>query len=104
MIVLRARASRRPGLFDVMMGAQLLERSTPAPFLDGCRRLLELGVDGNTVAVLRHVGAEVDSLRAKIGEAANLRVVTDKNGRPVFRRAIGGVKASLVQKDEPKAA
>lgn len=63
-----------------------LAHATSAPFLTGCRRLIELGYAPDQVAVMRHAGSTIDSLRAKIGVGAGLMVADGPDGRPRFRR------------------
>jgi hypothetical protein len=62
----------------------VLVTSSRTPFLDAARRLLEIGFSPKTLAVMRHAGSQVDSLRATIGDAAALTVTSAGNGRPVF--------------------
>jgi hypothetical protein len=75
-----------PGRFMVKLanGGGVLVRSSRTPFLDAARRLLELGYPVDAELVMRLGHSAVESLRAKIGKAAALRVTTAGSGRPIF--------------------
>jgi len=80
-----ARPNGAPGRFDVLYSGEVLVTSTTTPFLAGCRALLARGFDPNAVVVMRHEGSSVDSLRGRIGKAAELTVLEREKGcAPVF--------------------
>jgi hypothetical protein len=62
------------GRFDAFHDDQLIANASKTPFLDGARQLLKRGFAANTLVVMRHQGSPVDSLRARICDAARLTV------------------------------
>ena len=67
-----------------------------APVLVLCRKLIEAGHDPDTP--LEAYRGDTLCLRVRsIGEAARLRMDTDKTGRPVFKREKTTAQASLVE-------
>lgn len=70
--------------FEARCGAQLIVASTRQPLLDGARALLAAGDHLDTIAVMRHVGSDVDALIARIGTAARFYVEESGSG-PVLR-------------------
>lgn len=75
------------GRFDAFVeDGPFLIHATIAPFVAGCRRLIELGYDPDQQAIMRHAGSSVDSLRAAIGAAARLTVNEPDNGCIHFAR------------------
>jgi len=67
-----------------------------APVLALCRKLIEAGHDPGTP--LEAYRGDTLCLRVRsIGEAAGLRMDTDKTGRPVFKREKTTARASLVE-------
>ena len=69
---------------------------SPSPVLALCRKLIEAGHDPN--APLEACRGDTLCLRVRsIGEAATLRMDTDKTGRPVFKREKTTARASLVE-------
>jgi len=67
-----------------------------APVLALCRKLIEAGHDPSMPLEAYH--GETLCLRVRsIGEAATLRMDTDKTGRPVFKREKPTARASLVE-------
>jgi hypothetical protein len=91
----RKAHSKRGTLFDGLVNEQLVVKRSSQPFLDGARRLVELGLDPNAILVMRHAGSNADSLRATIGTAAKLTVTDDGCGKPILTkwspRALGTV-------------
>lgn len=79
---LDAAGKRVPARFSVF-GTTVLMVSTPRPFLDGARVLLGRGVDPDATVILKHLGSEVESLRSRIGPAAELTV--DEGSTPRFK-------------------
>ena len=68
--------------------ARLNERQlcvSRTPFFAAARVLQAEGVDPNTVLVLRHLGSQTDSLRARLAVAAGLTVEETKYGPRVRR-------------------
>jgi hypothetical protein len=55
--------------FEALCGGKLLVASTREPLLAGARALLAAGHHPDTIAVMRHVGTDVDALTARIGLA-----------------------------------
>jgi hypothetical protein len=76
----------RAGMFDARLQGdpRLLVTSSRQPFLDGCRKLVELGFDAMAPVVMRHVGSGADSLRSTVGNAAALSV-SEGDDAPRFR-------------------
>src|SRR5262249_10841778 len=72
-ITITARPNGR-SRYDALYLGEVLVKSTSIPFLAGCRALLARGFDPNAVAVMRHEGSTTDSLRGRIGKAAELTV------------------------------
>ena len=69
---------------------------SPSPVLALCRKLIEAGYDPGTP--LEAYRGDTLCLRVRsIGEAARLRMDTDKTGRPVFKREKTTARASLVE-------
>jgi hypothetical protein len=69
---------------------------SPSPVLALCRKLIEAGYDPGTP--LEAYRGDTLCLRVRsIGEAAGLRMDTDKTGRPVFKREKTTARASLVE-------
>ena len=69
---------------------------SPSPVLALCRKLIEAGYDPGTP--LEAYRGDTLCLRVRsIGEAARLRMDTDKTGRPVFKREKTTAQASLVE-------
>jgi hypothetical protein len=97
-------ARRRDLYIGRLDGGATLKRPSKQPFLDGARRLLELGYDPSTMLVMRHTGSDTDCLTAQIGAAARLRVKEDRGGPrfvtsdPISRRveALARAKAKRV--------
>jgi hypothetical protein len=79
----RAYSSRGP-LFDGEAGGRVVVERSTTPFLDGARRLIELGHDGKAVLVMKHFGSDAVTLRAKLAAAAGLTI--DEHGTPRFKR------------------
>jgi hypothetical protein len=79
----RACSSRGP-LFDVEVGRRVVVERSTTPFLDGARRLVELGHDGKAVLVMRHPGGDAVALGANLAAAAGLTV--DEYSTPPFKR------------------
>jgi hypothetical protein len=73
-VIITAAPLGRPGYFQARFSARVLCAATRIPFLDGARRLLELGYEPDTIIVLRHADSDIDCLRATIGVAAKLTV------------------------------
>jgi hypothetical protein len=83
-IIIVARPNGR-GRYDAIHAGEILVRSTSIPFLAGCRALLARGFDPDAVAVMRHEGSSTDSLRGRIGKAAELTVSeATRDGKPRF--------------------
>ena len=69
---------------------------SPSPVLALCRKLIEAGYDPGTP--LEAYRGDTLCLRVRsIGEAARLRMDTDKTGRPVFKREKTTAQPSLVE-------
>jgi hypothetical protein len=83
-VIIIAVVSKNPGRYAAMFGETVLVTSARQPFLDGCRALIAAGHAPDTIAVMRHAGSSTDSLRAKIGAAANL--AADESATPRFRK------------------
>jgi hypothetical protein len=82
--VIVARPNGR-GRYDAIHTGEILVKSTSIPFLAGCRALLARGFDPNATAVMRHEGSTTDSLRGRIGKAAELTVSeATRDGKPRF--------------------
>src|SRR5262245_4492367 len=100
-IVLTIKPAKTPEHFVIRVGDVILSRSTRCPFLDGCRRLLQLGHAPGAVAVMRHEGNDIDALRSTIGAAARLTVSEEGNRPPRFKRwkprNLGEVSAPIAQ-------
>jgi hypothetical protein len=79
----RAHSKRGP-LFDGHADGRVVVERSHQPFLDGCRRLVELGHDPKAVVVMRHAGSDVDSLRAMLGAAARPTVKERGRAGPRF--------------------
>jgi hypothetical protein len=75
-----------PGHYDAFVNGKLVVSSSRQPFLDAARALLERGADSNSWLILRHADSDTDSLRAKVGVAAQLTVRDRVDGVPTFRR------------------
>lgn len=73
----------RPGFFDCALNGAIIVTSRQ-PFLDAARVLLADGVNPSAVLVMIHAASGVQSLRAKISDAARLDVRTRHDGPPVF--------------------
>jgi hypothetical protein len=78
-ITIVARPNGR-GRYDALHAGETLVKSTSIPFLAGCRALLARGFDPDAVAVMRHEGSNTDSLRGRIGKAAELAVLEMERG------------------------
>jgi hypothetical protein len=75
-----------PDHYDAFVNGKLVVSSSRQPFLDAARALLERGADSNSWLILRHADSDTDSLRAKVGVAAQLTVRDRVDGVPTFRR------------------
>jgi hypothetical protein len=75
-----------PGRFEARLGDQVLGASSRQPFLDGARRLIEIGHDPAARLVMRHAGSEIEALRSTIGAAARLTVREDEKRGPELVR------------------
>lgn len=76
----------RPGHFCVWHRERQIIDATRMPMCDGCRALIEAGVDPGAIVVMRHMGSATDALRAKAGVAATLTVDESRTGAPKFRK------------------
>jgi len=101
--IIVAPIASSPGWFTAKLtsDADVLVTSSRTPFLDAARRLLEIGYSPETLAIMRHAGSQVDSLRATISDAAALTVTTAGNGRPVF--AVRAAAAPPIRSHEEAA-
>jgi hypothetical protein len=74
------------GKYSGFIGDQLVVARSRQPFLDAARAALTLGFSADAFLVMRHVGSQTDSLKAKIGEAAKWTVKEGDQGGPWFVR------------------
>jgi hypothetical protein len=74
-----------PGKFDARIDERVLAEQSRTPFCDAARALLEDGfASHHDILIMRHIGSEVDALKANIGIAAKLTVADEP--RPRFAR------------------
>jgi hypothetical protein len=79
-------AAEKPGFFEARLaGGEPVITASRTPFFDAARRLLDLGVDGAAVLVMRNADSNTECLRATIAVAAVLTVEEAAHG-PGFRR------------------
>jgi hypothetical protein len=84
-VIIVSPVPARPGNFEARWNGRLLCVSAK-PFLDGARRLLELGQDPCSTLIMRGPGSTVDRLRSTINVAARLTVAEGEMDPPRFRR------------------
>jgi hypothetical protein len=80
----RKAYSTRGQLFDGEIGGRRIVTRSTTPFCDAARVLLGEGIDQTTPLVMRHAGAEHESLRSTVGGAARLTVRDTRGGKSVF--------------------
>ena len=73
------------GRYDAHVDGRYLLTS-PQPFLDGARALLEQGYDPTRRLEMRRAGRNQFDLAAPLGKAAGLRVKVSTQGTPIFGR------------------
>jgi hypothetical protein len=84
-IVVLVEALDHHGRFRAYLDGQVIVASSRQPFVDGARRLIDLGHDPKSRLEMWHAGAADFSLRAPLGVAAKLMVEESAHG-PIFRR------------------
>jgi len=103
-IVINETPDRR-GVFEARADGRLLCR-TSTPFLDAARVLMVEHAPPEAIVIMRHDGASVPALTARLGAAAALDVEETRFG-PKFRRhrkaAPTAVNAPPVRPNEPAA-
>jgi hypothetical protein len=85
-IIIAVPIAARPDYFEARVADWVLCAATRIPFLDGARRLIELGHDPRATIVLRAPASSTDRLRSTIGAAARLTVAEGDADPPRFRR------------------
>ena len=76
----------RAGYYEARADGRLLCKSSRQPFLDSARALIDRRYAATAVIVMKHVGSDIESLRATIETAARLTVAEGDRGAPRFRR------------------
>jgi hypothetical protein len=85
MVSPRARKpDQEPGYYEAEFEGRPLCTSTQ-PFLDGARKLLEMGYPPESEVVMQHRGAAEWSLKSTVGFAAKLTIRENANIGPDFR-------------------
>jgi hypothetical protein len=86
LIVLVAPADGNTGWYQARLdGDDRVLCVSRTPFFDAARTLVAAGYSPDTILILRHVGSDTDSLRARLGTAASLTVEETGYG-PQIRR------------------
>lgn len=86
LIVVATPAPRGAGRYQARIdGGDCVLCVSRTPFFDAARELLTIGYDPNLTLILRHTGADTDSLRARLGTATSLTVEETGYG-PQLRR------------------
>jgi hypothetical protein len=79
-IIITIRATRRPDLFAMTKGSQVLVKSSRQPMCDAARALHKLGFPDDTFLTSRWEGSEIDSMRGLLGTWRKRRVRQGRNG------------------------
>jgi hypothetical protein len=73
--------TRRPDLFAVTLGSQILVKGSRQPRCDAARALHDLGFPDDTLLVSHKEGSKAEhSMRGPLGEWRKLRIREDRNG------------------------
>jgi hypothetical protein len=101
LLTLEVREIDNSGKYDVELDGRYLLTS-PQPFFDAARLLLEQGYDPALRLQMRRAGRQQIDLAAPLGKAAGLTVEANSLGRPIFRRhRAGSGKASPIRPAPP---